>query len=150
MLRVLDAEATKAGVPVIAPLRGRSRETVEQIAAQRALKSLRFAEPLDYLEFGFLTAHARGIITDSGNVAEEATFNGVPCITLNSYTEHIETVKVGTNVLVGENPDLLQTALNDLLPGKWKKAALPERWDGRSAERIVATIIEQLQKKKEV
>ena len=150
MLRVLDAEATKAGVPVIAPLRGRSRETVEQIAAQRALKSLRFAEPLDYLEFGFLTAHARGIITDSGNVAEEATFNGVPCITLNSYTEHIETVKVGTNVLVGENPDLLQTALNDLLQGKWKKAALPERWDGRSAERIVATIIEQLQKKKEV
>lgn len=150
MLCVLDAEATKAGVPVIAPLRGRSRETVEQIAAQRALKSLRFAEPLDYLEFGFLTAHARGIITDSGNVAEEATFNGVPCITLNSYTEHIETVKVGTNVLVGENPDLLQTALNDLLQGKWKKAALPERWDGRSAERIVATIIEQLQKKKEV
>lgn len=150
MLRVLDAEATKAGVPVIAPLRGRSRETVEQIAAQRALKSLRFAEPLDYLEFGFLTAHARGIITDSGNVAEEATFNGVPCITLNSYTEHIETVKVGTNVLVGENPDLLQTALADLLQGKWKKAALPERWDGRSAERIVATIIEQLQKKKEV
>ena len=82
-------------------------------------------------------------------MAEEATFNGVPCITLNSYTEHIETVKVGTNVLVGENPDLLQTTLSDLLQNKWKKAAIPERWDGRTAERIVSTIIDQIQKQEE-
>ena len=39
-------------------------------------------------------------------MAEEATFNGVPCITLNSYTEHIETVKVGTNELVAEDPEI--------------------------------------------
>ncbi len=47
-------------------------------------------------DFSYLAAHAMGVITDSGNVAEEATFNGVPCITLNSYTEHLETVTVGT------------------------------------------------------
>lgn len=147
MLRVIDAEATRAELPVVAPLRGTARHTVEAIVRRLGLKSLQFADPLDYLEFGFLTAHALGIITDSGNVAEEATFNGVPCITLNSYTEHIETVKVGTNVLVGENPDLLRTTLADMTQGRWKKAAIPDRWDGRSAERAVATIEEQLKGK---
>ena len=77
------------------------------------------------------------MITDSGNVAEEATFNGVPCITLNSYTEHIETVKQGTNVLVGEDAEQLKKAMRDLLGGNWKKCSLPDRWDGRTAERIV-------------
>ena len=83
------------GVPVVAPLRGKAKEVVEQLLANIDGGSrVSIIEPLGYLEFGYLTLHARGIITDSGNVAEEATFNGVPCITLNSYTEHIETVKV--------------------------------------------------------
>ena len=82
-----------------------------------------------------------GVITDSGNVAEEATFNRVPCITLNSYTEHIETVKQGTNVLVGENTDRLREALMQLVEGEWKHGSLPDRWDGRTAERIVQTLL---------
>ena len=81
------------------------------------------------------------MITDSGNVAEEATFNGVPCITLNSYTEHIETVKVGSNVLVGEDAGLLGEQMNRMASGNWKDCALPERWDGRSAERIVQILM---------
>jgi UDP-N-acetylglucosamine 2-epimerase (non-hydrolysing) len=105
--------------------------------------SLHIVEPLGYLEFGWLTAHAQGIVTDSGNVAEEATFNSVPCITLNSYTEHIETVKRGTNVLVGEDADKLAEAVEDMVEGRWKKSELPERWDGRTAERIVQILLEQ-------
>ena len=92
---------------------------------------------LPYLEFGYLTAHALGVITDSGNVAEEATFNHVPCITLNSYTEHIETVKVGTNVLVGEDAELLGKQVAEMVSGNWKHGELPDRWDGRTAERIL-------------
>ena len=98
--------------------------------------------PLPYLEFGWLTTHARGIITDSGNVAEEATFNGVPCITLNSYTEHQETVSIGTNVLVGEDPQRLAEEVGKMVRGEWKTSALPDRWDGRTAERIVKILIE--------
>jgi UDP-N-acetylglucosamine 2-epimerase (non-hydrolysing) len=89
-----------------------------------------------------LTAHARGIITDSGNVAEEATFNGVPCITLNSYTEHIETVKQGTNVLVGEDAEMLAKMVIDMVGGKWKQSSIPDRWDGRSAERILQILLD--------
>ncbi|MBQ2522633.1 MAG: UDP-N-acetylglucosamine 2-epimerase, partial [Prevotella sp.] len=104
--------------------------------------SFKTIPPLSYLEFGWLTAHAHGIITDSGNVAEEATFNGVPCITLNSYTEHIETVKVGTNVLVGEDAELLGESVRKMVRGEWKQGNLPDRWDGRSAERIVQILME--------
>ena len=82
-----------------------------------------------------------GIVTDSGNVAEEATFNGIPCATLNSYTEHIETVRVGTNVLVGEDPQRLQEAVADMVAGRWKKSNIPDRWDGRSAERIIQILM---------
>lgn len=92
---------------------------------------------MPYLAFAWLTEHAKAIITDSGNVAEEATFNHVPCITLNSYTENIETVKIGTNVLVGEDAQILGKTVAEAAAGKWKEGALPDRWDGRSAGRML-------------
>ena len=129
---MFEAILTAAGqTPVIAPLRGRARELTQQLAP-----AIHCIDSLSYLEFGWLTAHAKGIITDSGNVAEEATFNGVACITLNSYTEHQETVKVGSNVLVGEDAQLLADYVKKMVEGDWKKCALPDRWDGRTAERI--------------
>ncbi len=135
--RMLDAIVKEAGdVPVIAPLRGRAKEMVVRHGG------IQVVEPLSYLEFGWLTSHARGIITDSGNVAEEATFNNIPCITLNSYTEHIETVKQGTNVLVGEDAAKLGEAMQKLVKGQWKSSSLPDRWDGRTAERIVRILME--------
>ena len=113
--RLLQAVADEAGdIPVIAPLR-------PSVIS--------------------LTSHALGIITDSGNVAEEATFHHVPCITLNSYTEHIETVKQGTNELVGEDVDCLHDALHRMIAGEWKSGDLPDRWDGRTAERIVQILL---------
>ena len=69
----------------------------------------------------------------------------VPCITLNSYTEHIETVKTGSNVLVGEDSVLLGEEMTRMVAGEWKHCAIPERWDGRSAERIVQILREVCQ-----
>ena len=147
--QMLEVIAETAGdTPIIAPLRGKAFEVVSQLLSNLPSPFTLHPSPislhpsLPYLEFGWLTAHAKGIITDSGNVAEEATFNGVPCITLNSYTEHQETVTVGSNVLVGGDADKLRTALRDLLSGNWKKCALPDRWDGRTAERIVKILLE--------
>lgn len=141
MVQAIDQRAD--GMPVIAPLRDDAREAVEEGMRQTGYeaKNLRIVNPLGFLDFSYLTAKARGIITDSGNVAEEATFNQVACITLNSYTEHIETVKVGTNVLVGEDPVRLAEAVTDMVAGQWKDAAIPDRWDGRSAERIVRILL---------
>ena len=135
--RMLKAMVESAnGMRIIAPLRGNAKNVVENMNLQ-----IEIVEPLSYLEFGWLTAHALGIITDSGNVSEEATFNGVPCITLNNYTEHQETVNVGSNVLVGEDADKLLEQVAKMVAGEWKKCALPDRWDGRTAERIVQIIL---------
>lgn len=138
---MLSAVSEAAGnTPIIAPLRENAKEVVGDIVAN--MPNFHITTPLSYLEFGYLTAHAKGIITDSGNVAEEATFNNVPCITLNSYTEHIETVKQGSNVLVGEDSEKLRQAVRDMVSGNWKKCSLPDRWDGRTAERIVHILYE--------
>ncbi len=135
MLLTMTANVTT--MPIIAPLRSPARELVARLAPD-----IRITEPLSYLEFGWLTAHAKGVITDSGNVAEEATFNNVPCITLNSYTEHPETVTQGSNELIGEDPERLGSSLRRILQNEWKEATLPERWDGRTAERIVKILVE--------
>ena len=135
--RMVDALLDAAGgMTIIAPLRGEARKELENYN-----NKILVTNPLSYLEFGWITAHAAGIITDSGNVAEEATFNGVPCITLNNYTEHQETVTIGSNVLVGEDADKLREAVGKMVSGEWKKCALPDRWDGRTAERILQILL---------
>ena len=134
--RMLTAIAENAGeVPVVAFIR--------HLPCGQDSSLFTLHSSLPYLEFGYLTAHAKGIITDSGNVAEEATFNHVPCITLNSYTEHIETVKVGTNELVGEDARLLGQKVAQMVSGQWKQGELPDRWDGRTAERILQILSEE-------
>ncbi len=143
LLLMLQAVARVTGdVPVIAPLRGLAAETVQVMMVKHPelQAAIRIVPALGYLEFGYLTSRAKGIITDSGNVAEEATFNHVPCITLNSYTEHQETVKQGTNVLVGENAERLASEVGRMLSDDWVTGQLPDRWDGRTAERIVSML----------
>ena len=143
LTRMLTVISEVAGnIPVIAPLRAPAYRAVQDWMNDYPQSSaFSLQSSLSYLEFGYLTSHAMGIITDSGNVAEEATFNKVPCITLNSYTEHQETVKEGTNLLVGENTDLLRKSLTQLVAGSWKQGTLPDRWDGRTAERIVQILM---------
>lgn len=139
---MVAAMVEQAGdIPIVAPLRGQAAAVVSRINALLPESPVLITEPLGYLDFGYLTAHALGIVTDSGNVAEEATFNSVPCITLNSYTEHIETVTVGSNVLVGEDPGLLGEHMSKMVRGEWKASGIPDRWDGRAAERIVQILI---------
>ena len=140
--RMLKAMLEAAGdMPIVAPLRENAAQVVRSLDLSKHT-NLNFVEPLGYLEFSFLLSNAAGIVTDSGNVAEEATFTNVPCATLNSYTEHIETVKQGTNILVGEDAQKLHAVVSDMVEGRWKATSIPDRWDGRSAERIVQTLVD--------
>ena len=124
-----------AGMPIVAPMHTYVRNAIKELGIEAP--NLHIMPPQNYLFFGYLINKAKGIITDSGNVAEEATFLGIPCITLNTYAEHPETWRMGTNELVGEDPVLLAKAMDILMKGEWKRGELPERWDGRTAERIV-------------
>lgn len=98
------------------------------------------AEPMGYLEFNYLVKNCKAVITDSGGVTEESTVMGIPCLTLRDSTERPETVTVGTNELVGTDPKGIKLALNKLFVGRWKKGAIPEKWDGKTGLRIVAVL----------
>jgi UDP-N-acetylglucosamine 2-epimerase (non-hydrolysing) len=97
-------------------------------------------EPQPYLEFNYLVKHAKAVITDSGGITEETTVMGVPCMTLRDNTERPETVSMGTNALIGSDPNKLAPALDRLFAGDWQQGAVPELWDGRTGERIVAAL----------
>ena len=70
---------------------------------------------------------------------------GIPCMTLRNSTERPETVDIGTNELLGVNPEAIQPALEKLFSGQWKKGEIPELWDGKTSERIVKKIIKLLE-----
>ena len=102
--------------------------------------NLHIVEPMGYLEFNYLVERAKAVVTDSGGITEETTVMGVPCITLRDNTERPETCTVGTNELIGTNPDAIKPALDILFAGEWKKGAIPELWDGHTAERIISIL----------
>jgi UDP-N-acetylglucosamine 2-epimerase (non-hydrolysing) len=129
------------GMPIVAPLHSYVSDAIKEL--QIKAPNLHILLPQSYLAFGFLINKAKAIVTDSGNVAEEATFLGIPCITLNTYAEHPETWRIGTNELVGESPSALAESMDKLAKGEWKQGTLPERWDGRTAERIVQILLNE-------
>jgi UDP-N-acetylglucosamine 2-epimerase (non-hydrolysing) len=137
--RLLQAIGEGArGKPVIFPVHPRSAKSLEQV--EGIPKNVFLTEPQSYLEFNYLVKHAKAVITDSGGITEEATVMGIPCMTLRDNTERPETITVGTNELVGTDPDALQPFLDRLFAGEWKEGGIPEKWDGKTGERIVAEL----------
>lgn len=129
------------GLPIIFPVHPRTAKNLQSLGIQT--DNLFMTDPMSYLEFNFLVKYAKAVITDSGGITEETTVMRVPCMTLRNNTERPETVTVGTNELIGTDPKNLLIAFDRLFAGQWKKGAIPELWDGKTAERIV-TILDQL------
>jgi UDP-N-acetylglucosamine 2-epimerase (non-hydrolysing) len=130
------------GLPLIFPVHPRTAKILQSLNIGHP--QLYTIEPLGYLEFNYLVENALAVITDSGGITEETTVMGVPCMTLRDNTERPETVNVGTNELIGTNPNAIKPALEKLFAGEWKKGAIPELWDGNTAKRIVS-ILKNLQ-----
>ncbi len=126
------------GQPVIFPVHPRSAKSLESV--EGIPENVFLTDPQPYLEFNYLVKHAKAVITDSGGITEEATVMGVPCMTLRDNTERPETITVGTNELVGTDPDALKPFLDRLFAGEWKEGGIPEKWDGKTGERIVAEL----------
>lgn len=108
---------------------------------------IRMVDPLGYLDFMCLMGHAAVVVTDSGGIQEETTCLGVPCVTVRENTERPVTVQVGTNILAGTSKDGIRRALRQQLESKIK-GAVPEGWDGRSAQRIVGVVSKEILKRR--
>lgn len=130
------------GLPIVFPIHPRTAKIFTDLGIKA--DNLHIVSPLGYLEFNFLVKQAKAVITDSGGITEETTVMGVPCITLRDNTERPETCTIGTNELIGTNPDAIKPALEKLFSGKWKKGAVPKLWDGKTAERIVSILTDKI------
>jgi len=126
------------GLPIIFPVHPRTKQKLNELVMDAP--NLFLVEPMGYHEFNYLVKHAKGVITDSGGITEETTVMKVPCITLRNNTERPETVTVGTNELIGTQAEAIKPHLEKLLSGNWKKGMIPDKWDGKAAERIVAIL----------
>ena len=142
-LKLLIEELIKTakGLKIIFPVHPRTRQVLNKLTIDA--DNLILIEPQSYLRFNYLVQHAKAVITDSGGITEETTVFGIPCMTLRANTERPETISIGTNVLLGTNPESIAPAMEKLLSGHWKKGAIPPLWDGQTGSRIIS-IIEKL------
>jgi len=140
-LKTLISKITEnvKNMPIIFPVHPRTAKILKKTGI--CADNLFMIEPLGYLQFNYLIKNAKAVITDSGGITEEATVMKIPCMTLRNNTERPETISIGTNELVGTNPENIMPYLDKLFSDDWKKGGIPPLWDGKAAERIVEHLI---------
>lgn len=157
-LNILEGlEDLAKACPVIFPVHPRTRKKIAEFGLERFFGSeldgtreanspatganghIRLVEPLGYLDFLCLMEQAALVVTDSGGIQEETTCLGIPCVTVRENTERPITLEVGTNVLAGTSKEGIRRATRRQLESK-PAGAVPEAWDGKSAERILRVI----------
>ena len=146
-----------AGCPVVFPAHPRTQKRIGEFNLGGYFDSTRLqqqpewtgsgggiymVDPLGYLDFLCLMINAQLVVTDSGGIQEETTCLGVPCVTVRENTERPVTITVGTNVLAGVSTGGIRNAIREQLAARCP-GGVPELWDGRSADRIVAIISDE-------
>ncbi|MBK5101626.1 MAG: UDP-N-acetylglucosamine 2-epimerase (non-hydrolyzing) [Desulfobacteraceae bacterium] len=151
-------------IPILFPIHPRTKKQVKLFGMESALefhaspdltpedyhegdvpkRKIHCFEPLGYLDFLNLMAHAKIVLTDSGGIQEETTVLNIPCITLRDTTERPITLTEGTNVLVHDDPHKIVAEVTKVLEGKARQGTCPSIWDGHTAERIVEVLAKAL------
>jgi UDP-N-acetylglucosamine 2-epimerase (non-hydrolysing) len=147
-LRVLVESLVRvsADVPLVFPVHPRTRKNLAEFGLLPLLEAapgIRLRDPVGYVQFMNLVSHAALCITDSGGIQEETTYLDIPCLTVRPNTERPITVTEGTNRLV--KPEQLAVEAGRALRGEWPHGRRPDRWDGRTAARCVASLKKHLQ-----
>jgi len=130
-------------VPIVFPVHPRTQKMLKDFKIGFS-ENIHFLPPLGFHESLNLWKDAVLVLTDSGGLQEETTALGVPCATLRDNTERPITCKMGTNVVVGNDPDKIHKAVYDALSHKKEQLKIPPLWDGHAAERIVGILHEAL------
>jgi UDP-GlcNAc3NAcA epimerase len=127
----------RLGMPVIFAAHPRVRPMLDALGAGVGDDPIRVTAPLSYVETIAMVKNARVVITDSGGLQKEAAVLGVPCVTLRTSTEWVETVRSGWNVLAGTEPHAIVSLAHRPPPD----TPLPYISDGRAAERMVNALV---------
>lgn len=125
-------------VRLVAPLHPRGRQRLE--AAGLGEVAL-ITEPMGYLEFMALVVGASIVLTDSGGIQEETTVLGIPCLTLRENTERPITLTMGSNRLVGTDPDQIEQGVAEA--ASLATGRVPPLWDGSAGARIAQILVDE-------
>jgi UDP-N-acetylglucosamine 2-epimerase (non-hydrolysing) len=153
LVRIIHAltEISKR-IPIVFPAHPRTRKMISQFdllsyfvdrthcQSPITNNGIFLVNPLGYLDFLNLMAHARIVLTDSGGIQEETTVMNIPCITLRDTTERPITLTEGTNVLVHHDEKKIVSEARKILEEKRRQGKCPSMWDGHTAERIVEVL----------
>ncbi len=127
---------------IIFPIHPRTKAILGE--ANLNFNKMIFVEPQGYLNFMYLIKNSYVVITDSGGISEETTVLKIPCFTMRTTTERPETIEIGTNILVGSSIENLNKSFEDFLQNGIQESEIPELWDGKASERIVAVLLTKL------
>jgi UDP-N-acetylglucosamine 2-epimerase (non-hydrolysing) len=145
--RILGAlEEIGNRIPLIFPVHPRTEKMILEMKYGQQLltreNGVALINPLGYLDFLRLYTGARLVLTDSGGIQEETTVLGIPCVTLRENTERPITVEMGTNTIVGTDPDRITAAAFAALDGgRTRGHRIPPLWDGHTADRILDALL---------
>ncbi len=132
-------------LPIIFPAHPRTASRIEEFGFSDKIKksNIKIVEPLGYLDFSNLMSNSKLVLTDSGGLQEETTALKIPCLTLRENTERPITIEMGTNILVGTNPEKIKQEAFKVLENNdfAKDAKIPLLWDGKTAERICDALL---------
>lgn len=139
--RILDAfDSVLKDRPIVWPMHPRTVNNLPKLGLKDridAMDGLRIIDPQGYLDFLKLTANACAVLTDSGGIQEETTILGVHCLTIRENTERPVTITQGTNQLVGTDTAKITSAYDACKDKPLDNPPVPDKWDGKAAERIV-------------
>ena len=139
ILRALNEIGKKN--PVVLPLHPRTKKMMRVYHLFSEFKSIKFIEPVSYLDMIKLEKNAKAILTDSGGVQKEAYWLRVPCFTLREETEWVETIKSRWNVLVGTG---LKRIVKEVSQTEGRRRYLKGNGifgDGKASQKIVQILI---------
>jgi UDP-GlcNAc3NAcA epimerase len=132
--------------PIIFPVHPRTRQKLQELStynlissSTHRLKNLKLIPPVGYLDMQMLMQNAKAILTDSGGIQKEAYFFGVPCITMRTETEWVETVRAGLNVVVGSEREKIINAIRSI---KVNYPHLKIYGNGDAAKKIIQCMID--------
>jgi UDP-N-acetylglucosamine 2-epimerase len=126
-------------IPVLLPAHPR---TAPALGGLDLPDGITLIEPVGHREMLALAGSARLGLTDSGGLQKELYWMGVPCVTMRTETEWVETVEVGWNVVAGHDPAAIVSAALRLA-NNTPLDRPPFYGDGHASERIVRVLIDK-------
>lgn len=133
----------QSDMPIIFPIHPRTVKMLDTLGLNgemEKMSNIKLTEPLGYLPFLRLMSRAKLIVTDSGGIQEETTYLKIPCLTLRENTERPSTTTIGSNQLVGMEPDAILAGYTKAMNSYTENSQIPPLWDGLASQRILDTL----------